>query len=507
MIKEGDKVLINRKEYTLGARIDGGLEGSIFNVEKSLNYVIKIISDSKMSRYQRNETYKHLKWLCNLGNRNTEIRQILALPKALLDDRLGYIMSKAGEHDKLEKYLEPPEDMSLFDDWYKKEYTLKKRYQIIVDLFDSLRKIHLAGLVFTDLSPKNVMVHKTQNQIVFIDTDNTRNRMDSYLGVLGTKGYMAPEIYRKPDMDLAKSCGVDSQFLSNCGRITPESDIFSAAIIAFQLITLQHPFIGDEIENESPELEEAALEIKTDYILKKGTNNISTKNLVPQFESLTTKEIRELFYRTFVDGKDNPSLRPTDEEFLEAFQKASDLIVQCPNCGYSRLYTFEEESKCINCENNIGPKIVLVMYNVFKDLKRDELINSIGYFPKLTVDLENLKDIDGNEPSDFFETARIILEPGENHAKYLYLRHFEKNTDRSKAYAKITLSENEESLKVEILNSDVFPNPCLVEKKTMTQRPLGKGREDISYSKYGILFDSKKQGNGFLEIFCRFIKE
>ena len=33
-------------------------------------------------------------------------------------------------------------------------------------------ELHLAGLVFTDLSPNNVMVHKTQNQIVFIDTKN-----------------------------------------------------------------------------------------------------------------------------------------------------------------------------------------------------------------------------------------------------------------------------------------------------------------------------------------------
>ena len=47
--------------------------------------------------------------------------------------------------------------------------TLKKRYQIIVNLFDALRKIHLAGLIFTDLSPNNIMVHKKQNQIVFID--------------------------------------------------------------------------------------------------------------------------------------------------------------------------------------------------------------------------------------------------------------------------------------------------------------------------------------------------
>lgn len=505
MVKEGDKVLINGKEYTLGTRLGGGLEGSIFNVEGFPKHVIKVINDDRMTKIQRDDTYKHLKWLYNLGSRNKSISQVLTVPKALLDDQLGYIMLKANEHDNLKKFLEVPEDMSLFDNWYKKEFTLKKRYQIIVNLFNALRELHLAGLVFTDLSPNNVMVHKTQNQIVFIDTDNTRNRMDSYLGVLGTPGYMAPEVYRKPDLNLAKKCGIDPKAFSNCGRITPESDIFAAAVIAFQLLTLQHPFVGDEVEEGEPELEEQALAIKTDYILKEGTTNYSTMNLVPQIDKLTTPRIRELFYKTFVEGKDSPSFRSTDEDFLEAFQNALDLIIECPSCGYSRLYSFEESNICMNCEKEFDKKVVLVMYNVFKDMNRDDLINSIGDYPKLAINLENLKDSDGKEPVNFFEVSRIILEPGDKNAEYLYLRHFESNTDRSKAYARVTLSENETSLKVEILHN-AFTNPYLVEKKTMTHIPLGSGKVNIQYDRYGIIFDSKKQGKGLLQIFCKFIK-
>ena len=131
MVKEGDKVLINGKEYTLGTRLGGGLEGSIFNVEGFPKHVIKVINDDRMTKIQRDDTYKHLKWLYNLGSRNKSLSQVLTVPKALLDDQLGYIMLKAGEHDNLKKFLEVPEDILLFDDWYKKEFTLKKRYQII----------------------------------------------------------------------------------------------------------------------------------------------------------------------------------------------------------------------------------------------------------------------------------------------------------------------------------------------------------------------------------------
>ena len=137
MVNEGDKVLINGKTYVLGNRLGGGLEGSIFNVEGFPKHVIKIINDDKMTKVQRNDTYNHLKWLFNLGSRNKTISQILTVPKALLDDHLGYIMLKANEHDSLKKYLDIPEDMTDFEDWYKKAFTLKKRYQIIINLFSS----------------------------------------------------------------------------------------------------------------------------------------------------------------------------------------------------------------------------------------------------------------------------------------------------------------------------------------------------------------------------------
>ena len=505
MINEGDKILINGKEYTLGTRLGGGLEGNIFNVEGLPNYVIKIINDDKMSQAQKNEIYEHLKWLKDLGSRNKEIRQCMTVPKALLDDYLGYIMIKASEHVGLKKYITVPDDTTSFDDWYLKDYTFKKRYQIIVNLFSALREIHLSGLIFTDLSPNNIMVHEKQNQIVFIDTDNTRRRSDMYQGVLGTPGYMAPEVYRKPDEEFAKKNHIDPKLLSRCGRLSSETDIFSAAIIAFQILTLQHPFIGDEIEAGTPEDEEAALEIKTDFIFKEGTTNTSSYGLTSKYEEITTKEIRELFERTFVDGRDNPNLRPTAEEFLEAFQNATDSIITCPHCGFPRLYKYKEVNECINCGSVFDNKALMVIYNVFQNMTRADAINSIGNYPQFDISMDELRDIDGNLPVNHFETSRIVLEPGEANSKFLYLRHFEKTTDRSKKYARVTLSESLNSIKIEVLN-DAFESPFLIEKKTRTMIPLNNGKE-FPLDRYGIIFETKKQGKGTLQIFCKFVKE
>ena len=46
MINEGDKILINGKEYTLGPKLGGGLEGNIFTVNEAPGHVVKIINDA-----------------------------------------------------------------------------------------------------------------------------------------------------------------------------------------------------------------------------------------------------------------------------------------------------------------------------------------------------------------------------------------------------------------------------------------------------------------------------
>ena len=505
MLNSGDKVLINGKEYVLGTRLGGGLEGNIFDVEGLPTHVIKIINDDKLTQLQKKDIYEHLKWLKDLGSRNKNIRQCMTVPKALLDDYLGYIMIKASEHESLKKYITVPEELEQFDDWYVKHYTFKKRYQIICNLFSSLREIHLAGLIFTDLSPNNIMVHNKQNQIVFIDTDNTRRRSDLYHGVLGTPGYMAPEVYRKPNEELAQKNKIGIDVLSKNGRLSSETDIFSAAIIAFQILTLQHPFIGDEIENGAPEEEEAALEIKTDYIFKQGTSNTSSYGLTSKFEEITTKEIRNLFDRTFVAGKDNPSLRPTAEEFLEAFQSALDSIVVCPHCGFARLYNFNKNNECINCGASFENKAFVVIYNVFQHMTRAEGINSIGNYPLFDISMDALRDIDGELPPNHFEISRIVLEPGEDKAKFLYLRQFENTTDRSAKYARVTLSDSLNSIKFEVLNNS-FDSPFLVEKNTRTMLPLNNGKE-FPLDRYGIIFETKKVGKGNIQIFCKFVKD
>lgn len=502
MLNEGDKIKINGHEYTLGKRIGGGKEGSVFELAEKEDVVVKIINDSSMTEGQRKELFEHLVWLANLRKdpSKRELKRICALPRVILDDHLGYAMKKATTHAPLSKYITMPEDEE-FGVWYREKYTLKKRYQIIINLFQALYTIHHHGLIFTDLSPNNILIHEDENQIVFIDTDNIRKRTDSYLSVLGTPGYMAPEIYRKPDESLAQKYKIDPKLLSNSGRITVDSDIFSAAVIAFQLLTLWHPFIGDEIEAGTPEDEQLALEIQTDYIFKPGTTNTSTYALVPYFEELTTPQIRKLFERTFVEGKELPSLRPTDEDFLEAFQNALDMIVECPSCGHSRIYHPSIANQCIGCGKNFEKQMMLVLYHVYTGMNLAEMINSIGDYSQYNVSLENLCAA-GEKMPRCVEFTRMLLP---RNPKVLYKRHFEDIIDRQKPCARICFDSvsGKISLAVDVQH---FPNAKLVDIKTRKKEDLKEGKEFPS-DKYGIIFHTIKHGNGWLQIAGKFVRE
>ena len=490
MRKKGDIVYINKKPYTLGDMIGGGVQGYVFNIENLPKYVIKIFNTNSMSDNDIKHLRHRLEWL-KTSLSNTELKHKLALPKGLLDDDLGYVMAKADHHDSVNSYI----DMGESDpkEWLLTQYKLKRRYQIIVSLFQSLREVHLNGLIFTDLSPSNVLVHKKENQIVFIDTDNLRNKKEKYLSVLGTPGYMAPEIYRVVDESFMKRAKISPSIISGSGAISVDTDIFSAAVIAFELLTLQHPFIGDSIEEGTAENEEAALRCETDFIHKFGTQNISTRQLSPYYEKLTTMNIRTLFERTFINGKNMPKERPTDLDFLESFHRGLDLIVPCPHCGFENIEFEHAPYECVFCTKLIDPHPTLVIEVEYKETSKETLINKITnseVFEEIKVLNSNIRH----------EISRIVLE--NDKVKSLFLRHFEENENRSETYAQVKVVDGREA-KFSV-NSKHFKDPQLIHKINKRRIPLDTDKGFPMYE-YDIIIESKTSNVSDFRIVASFL--
>ena len=381
----GDTVSLNGKKYTLGTKLGGGTEGAVFDVFEDTRLVVKLLNDSKMNDNEKVEVLNRLKWLKDkIGN--SELKHKLAVPKAIIDEDLGYFMVKANEHQKLETYLTYPKYEQEFSQWLKNEYRLKKRFQIVAFMFNALENIHIHGLIFTDLSPNNIMVHKDKNNLVFIDTDNMRKKDDPYTSVLGTDGYMAPEIYHFVNTRLVeklkgKNIRIEKNVISVSNKLSTDSDIFSAAIIAFELLTLQHPFVGDKAENGTAEEETEARHCKTDYILHENhSNQCSTNPFVGLFEKnqIVTDDVSKLFYKTFVVGKHQPRLRPTALEFYDSFNKALDRVIKCPHCGVDILYRDGAQNNCCwYCDNQISEQVSMKIFDEYEIKDRAFLISKL----------------------------------------------------------------------------------------------------------------------------------
>ena len=489
MKQKGDVVRISGKEYILGKQIGGGMEGSVFDVEGLSGYVIKMVNSSRKSQEECCEIRNHFIWLRDSVGKNDLLKNRLAAPKALLDDDLGYIMPKAKpeEYVSLKTFFDHPNDPDEFYEWCKAEYGLKKRIQIITDIFNSLERIHIAGCIFTDLSPNNIMVSREKNSIVFIDTDNMRKRSDCFVNVLGTEGYMAPELYMKVDdktLEKATELRVDRDIFENTAKISADADVFSAAIIAFQLLTLQHPFVGDIVEEGSAELETRAFKCETEYVLKEGTENTSSQPLIEYFDncSIITKELKILFARTFINGHDNPYLRPTAREFFEAFARAYDSIIKCQNCGVEMIVECQktpEDIHCWFCEDEVSNQVVLKISAHFGDLKPEDVALMIS-------DYENKSEKVENTGESFYQMSSITLPEGED--KFIYLRHFESSMKRSTPYAVIKLLDvNTRTILFSYIDDKKIFESYLLDKSKHTRQQINRGKE-FSADRFVIVF-------------------
>ncbi len=337
----------------MGQQLGEGGEGHVFVLEEVPKLAVKLIDESRKSPEELRKIRRQIQALLDVRNKDEKsegdpmpLRKFLTLPRCLIDDGLGYVMVNAVGFESLSNFLHFPDEMEKQEEWLN-TYDLVRRYKAINYIFERLERIHLAGLVFSDLSPNNILVKKEQDSsVVFIDTDNMRTPDNRFSNILGTPGYMAPELYGEDPKEAdAVLTGREKEALKGY-LFSPQTDVYSAAVIAFELLTLAHPYKGIKAmgPDSTPEDEQDAEKGKFDYILKLGTDNYCEGNIyIDKFDDITTPEIRELFSRTFVEGKENPLLRPTAKEFNEAFQKASRLIVKCPCCGEETLYLMESD--------------------------------------------------------------------------------------------------------------------------------------------------------------------
>lgn len=308
--------------YNVLEKLGEGSQGTTYLLEDK-KHIAKLFNQS----FNETESKSKINFLLNLGLD----KRIFSVPlRQITQPKNGYIAEFASGMQSLSnlKLENVKENRSV---WYLKTGGLSKRYNVLIRLATILRALHSKGLAYCDLSPNNVFISEKAElfNVFLIDLDNLRYKT-SVVHNIYTPFYGAPEV------------------VSNNSPNSTMSDCYSFAVIAYELLTLNHPLIGDYVSDGEPELEEQALLGKIPWVDNEAdTTNERTTGL-PTF-SVIPNRLLELFRRNFEVGLNNPIERPTMAEWFDTLNLANNELLKCGNQKCTLIYPFNNNKRCPFC--------------------------------------------------------------------------------------------------------------------------------------------------------------
>jgi hypothetical protein len=179
----------------------------------------------------------------------------------------------------------------------------------------AVRRMHSAGLAHSDLSNKNVLVDPQSGSAIIIDIDTLVVPGRFAPKVLGTKGYVAPEVV--------------------AGKALPsmKTDLHALSVLLYEYLLLRHPLSGPKIHStESAEADEVLAYGERALFIEHPTDrsNAPRSPLKPPVEALG-QYLAPLFHRAFVDGLHAPDVRPNAADWETALYRTTDLLLPCPS--------------------------------------------------------------------------------------------------------------------------------------------------------------------------------
>lgn len=321
----------NGDSYTLIDVVGSGGQGTVWKVNGDSRIVVKTLTDSDTGDIVCDEEVydgyaKKIRSLIALSV--LEDIQNISVPITMLKKPMcGYVM----------RFMEGMEQLGR-QKAREKSYiskvglnsSLKKKYKVMRNVVDTVRKIHNSGLVYCDFSANNVFLSKGESdyEAWLIDPDNLTYASKNK-NCIFTMGYGAPEIYEGH-------------------KNTIYSDMYSVAVVLFEYLTGSKPFIRKENLDAQAEEDEfvslSALENPVDNSEVYMYEDSSVEKSGVPAEYVFTDEIYDLFMRTFgKTGRENPSSRPSANDWYEAINDALDLITLCSNNHYHL------SNKCVWC--------------------------------------------------------------------------------------------------------------------------------------------------------------
>lgn len=303
--------------YELAEVLGEGGQG-VVHVVKGGGLLVKRLKARGNDPEARNRLQRQVDFVKRLPLEDVPIAAPLA---TLREPDLGYVMEFLAEMVPLVQLAHPPRGTTDLGLWYRTTGGLKRRLRLLGKLATALARLHGEALVYGDPSTKNLYVSAalSHEEVRLIDADNLRYDAGTAGAQVYTPGYGAPEVVRG---------------LSGVNTLT---DAHAFAVVAFEVLAIAHPLLGDQVMAGEPELEAEALEGRLPWVDHATDDRNRSRHGIQDRARVMPPRLQELFRRTFEEGLENPALRPRMTEWIERLEAVANVAILCADltCGHT----------------------------------------------------------------------------------------------------------------------------------------------------------------------------
>jgi len=235
--------------------------------------------------------------------------------------------------------------------WFSKERLMKRlkkeergdwfsRFQICRQLARTVGRMHIAGLAHSDLSGNNVLMSPSDGTCILIDIDSLVVPGIYPSKVLGTSGYMAPEVVMTSQLPLKHP---DKKLPSI------KTDLHSLAVIIYELLLLRHPLQGRRIYSEDTQKDDLLrFGEKAVFIEHPSDSSNRTDKADIPMESLGHL-MTPLFLKAFTQGLHHPDKRPTAYEWESCLNHTADMLYPCKGQDCQHKWFVCRKGRLVQC--------------------------------------------------------------------------------------------------------------------------------------------------------------
>lgn len=249
---------------------------------------------------------------------------------------------------RLRRFLAPSE----LGDW-------QRFVHISTRLARAVRRMHSAGLAHSDLSNRNVLIDPQSGSAVIIDIDSLVVPHIYPPDVLGTPGYIAPEVLATQNLEL-----------SDPNRNLPSilTDRHALAVLIYEYLLGRHPLRGPKVNSLKSAEEDEHLSMGESALWIENPADPSNRPRDPAFLKVPYTELgpflAPLFERAFVDGLHAPDQRPDAGQWERALVKTADLLYPCSGAACpNKWFVFDAlKKRCPWCQTCVAAEVPILHF-------------------------------------------------------------------------------------------------------------------------------------------------